>query len=360
MNAEDNNHIMQDGRRLAYDVVVLGGGFSGVSCALLLARCQLKVLVLDSNRPRNRASHAMHGFLSRDGANPMEVLDEARKQLLAYSTVTWLSTEALGYHESSDSVQVRFKHSSRTRYDSCSSGSSGEGVNGEGGDGRCSEDGEARVTSRYAVVATGVQDQLPELEGFQDIYGVTGHHCPFCDGYEHRGKKMAVYGRGEKASGLALELLLWSDDIVVCLDGGSESEVPEKQLRHLQKHNIPIISEPIASLKSKKQLLEKICFASGRELERDVLWFNTGREQHCDLTNEHNLPLTPKQKLATREFGELPAQDGDESRSSRVFAVGNCAHDTLDMVAAACASGAKAAFEVSRRVLRESYHIEEL
>jgi thioredoxin reductase len=282
----------------------------------------------------------------------MQVLEEARKQLLAYSTVTWLSTEALGYRENADNVETRFKHCKTNRFDSCSS------LNGS--DGTCSEDGEDKVTSRYVVVATGVQDRLPELEGFLEIYGVTGHHCPFCDAYEHRGKRMAVYGRGAKASGLALELLLWSDNIVVCLDGGSESEVPEKQRHHLEKHKIPIISEPIASLQSQKQRLQKICFASGRELERDVLWFNTGRQQHCDLTESHKLPLTPKQKLATREHGELPPQDGDEKRRTRVFAVGNCAHDTLDMVAAACASGAKAAFEVSRRVLKESLDIDEL
>src|SRR4029450_10674659 len=70
-----------------YDVIIVGGGPAGLSAALVLGRCRRRVLVCDTGKPRNAASQAMHGFLSRDGIPPWEVLKIARDQLQPYETV---------------------------------------------------------------------------------------------------------------------------------------------------------------------------------------------------------------------------------------------------------------------------------
>src|SRR5215212_6136844 len=70
-----------------YDAIVVGGGPAGLSAALLLGRSRRRVLVCDTGRPRNAASHAMHGFLTRDGMPPREFLAIAREQLRQYDTV---------------------------------------------------------------------------------------------------------------------------------------------------------------------------------------------------------------------------------------------------------------------------------
>ena len=70
-----------------YDVVIVGAGPAGLSAALFLGRCRRRVLVCDAGHPRNEASQAMHGFLTRDGMPPLEFLRLAREQLRPYTTV---------------------------------------------------------------------------------------------------------------------------------------------------------------------------------------------------------------------------------------------------------------------------------
>src|SRR4051794_2673555 len=80
-------HDGRDGRGrhpAPYDVLIVGGGPAGLSAALMLGRCRRRVLVVDSGRPRNAAARAMHGYLSRDGIRPRELLRLGRAELDRY------------------------------------------------------------------------------------------------------------------------------------------------------------------------------------------------------------------------------------------------------------------------------------
>ena len=83
-------------------------------------------------------------------------------------------------------------------------------------------------TSRRLLLATGVLDNVPDIPGIRDLYGQSVFHCPYCDGYELRGKPLAVYGRGTRGYGLSLELTGWSRDILLCSDGESGLTVEEE------------------------------------------------------------------------------------------------------------------------------------
>jgi thioredoxin reductase len=146
-----------------YDVIVIGAGPAGLSAALILGRSRRRVLVCDTGKPRNAASQAMHGFLTRDGMPPREFLRIAREQLRQYDTVEVRDIEvtAAACRESRFEVTLA--------------------------------DG-ATLDSRKLLIATGVVDNVPDIPGFRELYGKSVFHCPYCDGWEVRDRPLAIYG----------------------------------------------------------------------------------------------------------------------------------------------------------------------
>ena len=67
-----------------YDVVIIGGGAAGLSAALVLARARRRVAVIDAGAPRNAPAAHMHGFLSRDGLPPQDLLAIGREEVQSY------------------------------------------------------------------------------------------------------------------------------------------------------------------------------------------------------------------------------------------------------------------------------------
>ena len=177
-----------DSPRVTYDCVIVGAGPAGLSAALMLGRCRRKTLVCDIGEPRNIRSAGLHNYLTRDGIPPAEFLQHARQEVARYSTVELRQVEVLDAARSADGFRLV-----------CA-------------DGR-------QIAARKLLLATGVVDELPELEGLQSLYGTSVHHCPYCDGWEWRDQPIAIYGRGEEGKALALGLTVWSSNLVLCTNG---------------------------------------------------------------------------------------------------------------------------------------------
>ena len=67
-----------------FDVIIIGGGPAGLNAAVVLGRCKRKVLVFDHRQQRNRYSHGMHNFLTRDDIAPAEFLKISHQELKKY------------------------------------------------------------------------------------------------------------------------------------------------------------------------------------------------------------------------------------------------------------------------------------
>lgn len=238
------------------DVLIVGAGPAGLSAALVLGRCRRQVLICDAGRPRNAASLGLHGFLTRDGIEPTEFLRIGRKQLRPYETIELRQTEVTDARRLTSGFEVTLS-------------------NGE------------RISSRKLLLATGVVDDVPAIEGLAELYGRSVFHCPYCDGWEMRDQPLAVYGRGENGLGLALELLLWSRDLLLCTDGSSELSHEERQ--RLAQHEIKLREDHIARLEGSDGALERIVFANGDSLARSAMFFSTGQRQASDLAPETQL-----------------------------------------------------------------------
>ena len=160
-----------DRHDLRYDVVVVGGGSAGLSAALVLGRLRRRTLVLAAGEPRNAPSSGVHGFFSRDGIRPEELLKIGREQLEPYP-----------------SVEVRFSRAT--------------GTSGENGDFEVTLDDGAAVRAHKLLLATGVVDELPEKPGFKELWGRGVYHCPYCHGWEVRDRQSARGPQPGRGGGL--------------------------------------------------------------------------------------------------------------------------------------------------------------
>jgi thioredoxin reductase len=293
-----------------YDVIIVGAGPAGLSAALILGRSRRRVLVCDTGRPRNAASRAMHGFLSRDGMPPADFLRTVREQMQQYDTVEMRDDEVV-HAECQGSLFHVMLH-----------------------------DG-ARFTARKLLIATGVVDHLPALPGFRELYGLSVFHCPYCDGWEVRDQPLAVYGRGARGVGLSLELLGWSRDIVLCTDGPSDFE-PDEMAR-LTRNGITVREETIARLEGAERL-ERIVFDNGEPLARHALFFTTGQTQQSDLVRLLGCEITEKGTVRTGKY--------EATHLSGLYVAGDASR-AVQWVVVAAAEGAEAAFAINTDLLKE-------
>jgi thioredoxin reductase len=174
-----------------YDAIVVGGSWAGLSAAMQLARARRRVLVVDAGRPRNRFAHAAHGFLGQDGRAPAAIMADARAQVLAYPTATFRHDEATAAEARDGEVEVALASGATAR-------------------------------ARRLVLATGVADDLPELPGLRERWGVSVLHCPYCHGYEVAGGRLGVLAVGEGSVHQALLLPDWSGDVTLFTNGAFE------------------------------------------------------------------------------------------------------------------------------------------
>jgi thioredoxin reductase len=233
-----------------YDVIIVGAGPAGLSAALMLGRARRSVLVCDTGRPRNAASQAIHGYLTRDGISPKEFLARARSDLKPYDTVELRDAEVVAAECQADS---RFLVTL---------------ANGE------------QARSRKLLLATGVIDKLPDIEGLAELYGRSVFHCPYCDGWEVRDQPIAVYGNGERGAGLSLELTVWSRDLVLCTDG--PAAIDDTERKRLEHNGITVREERVARLEGTAGILEHVVLAGGERLPRRALFFATGQVHRSD------------------------------------------------------------------------------
>jgi thioredoxin reductase len=287
-----------------YDVLIVGGGPAGLNAALVLGRCRRRVLLVDKGEPRNAPSRAVNGYLTRDGCKPHDLRRIGRGELERYDTVGVRDGEVLRAEGRNSHFAIELN-------------------------------GGERVEGRKLLLATGLHEDLPPVEGFAELFGRGVWNCPYCDGWEHRDQPLAVYGKGKSGKNFALELTIWSRDLVYLTDGPADLSDDERA---------ELAGEAIRLDERKLARLEGIVFTEGEPLARAGLFFIYGERAASELVTQLGCELTPK--------GTIPTHSYEKTNIPGLYAAGDASRRVQFAIVAA-AEGAMAAFAINTELLKE-------
>lgn len=296
-----------------YDCVIIGGGPAGLTAAIFLGRFRRSVLLIDSGEPpRNWASRGIHGFLGYHEIAPSEL--RARGQAEARA------------------VGVSFLEATARRVTAC-------------GDYFEVESSEGVARGRRVLFSFGIRDELPDLPRFREFFGRSIFHCPDCDGYESRDRRIGVIGRGKTVAGLALELLQWSDDVTIFTDGENAS-LDSVQVSKLQAQGIEVMEDMIVSLVGEDGVLERVRLRSGEEVACEAIFFTLGTRRACELAEQAGCHIDGERiDVKVDEHGQTTVEG--------IYAAGDLTSGS-QLVIKAAADGAIAAIAINKSLLPPS------
>ncbi|WP_439379452.1 NAD(P)/FAD-dependent oxidoreductase [Amycolatopsis lexingtonensis] len=284
----------------SYDVLVVGGGAAGLNAALMLGRARRRVAVVDARAPRNAPAEHMHGFLSRDGLPPSELLEIGRAELAGY-----------GVDLLEDSV---------TRLE--------PGFTARLASGR-------ELTARRVLVATGVHDDLPNLPGLRESWGTDAVTCPYCHGYEVRDQPLGVLGTEPMSVEHALLVRQWSPDVVYFAHTAPPSEADRERL---DARGIRVVDGVVTAVRREGGRLTGIELGD-RFVPRTALFLRTVTVPHDEL-------------LRGLGYTEGAVDPSGKTSVPGVWAAGNVV-DARATVIIAAAQGAAAAGALNHDLVTE-------
>ena len=221
-----------------YDVLVIGGGAAGLSAALVLSRARRSVLVVDSGTPRNAAATSMHGFLSRDGMPPAELLAAGRAEVSGYgATLT-------------DGTVTELVHCGPTGFQALL------------------DDGQ-RAKARKVLVTTGLHDELPDVPGLADRWAKDVLHCPYCHGWEVRDQQLGVLWNGPESVRYAQVVRQWTHDLVLFAPVDTLTPADRSQL---VARAIGVVEGAVDRVVVQDDQLSAIAMVDGRSIPRQALF----------------------------------------------------------------------------------------
>lgn len=291
------------------DVVIVGGGAAGLSAALVLGRSRRRTLVVDEGMPRNAPSPAAHSLFTRDGTPPAELSRIAREQLVPYDTVQLRQGRATAVRREGDAFAVVLADGSE-------------------------------AVGRRIVLALGVRDILPDIDGVGALWGRGVLHCPYCHGWEVRDEPLALYADGATAMEMAPLLLQWSRDVLLCT--GGPDRLGDKDRETLLGLGVRITDAPVQRLEGDEHL-ERIVFADGSAETRRALFLRPAQVLSSDLPIQLGCELT--------EAGHIRVGADRQTSIPGVYAAGD-ATTPLQQIVVAAASGAEAAMMLNRDLIR--------
>jgi thioredoxin reductase len=252
-----------------YEVIIIGGSYSGLAAGMSLGRALRKVLIIDSGEPCNRQTPHSHNFVTQDGKTPKEIALIAKQQVEKYDTVTFFDGLAIAGTKTKDGFEIQV--------------ASGEIFYAE-----------------KLVFATGIRDLLHNIEGLAECWGISVLHCPYCHGYEVRNEKTGILGNGEFGFEFSRLISNWTKDLTVFTNG--TSTLTGEQAEKLAKHRIRIVEKEVERLEHTSGHLQSIIFKDGTKSPVSAIYTANPFEQHCKIPETLGCALTDEGYIKTDAF----------------------------------------------------------
>ena len=300
-----------------YDIIVIGGGPAGLSAALTLARARRSVLVLDAGRPRNAPATGVHGFLTREGIPPADLVELGAAEVARYGGEI-RSARVIGARRAGSGFAVR------------------------------TADG-AAFTARRLLLASGLVDELPELPGLAQRWGRDVLHCPYCHGWEVRDQPIGVLTTGPNAIHQALLFRQWSPRVRLLLH--TAPDPTDEQWEQLAARGIEVVDGEAVGLEIVDDRLAGVRLATGRMVGCTALVVQTRMIAGTEFLGE--LGLT----TVEHPLGEQLSADRTGLTSvPGVWVAGNAGNIAANVIVAA-GEGAFAAAQLNMDLVAEDVRL---
>jgi thioredoxin reductase len=296
-----------------FDVIIVGGSYSGLAAGMALGRALKQVLIIDSGRPCNRQTPHSHNFITQDGKTPREIATLARQQVEKYDTVVFFNGLAVNGTKTENGFNIRTE--------------SGETFN-----------------AKKLIFATGVKDVMPAIDGYAECWGISVLHCPYCHGYEVRNERTGILGNGENGVEFATLISNWTKDLTLFTNG--PSTLTPEQTAKLESNAIKIVETEIEKLEHINGYLQNIIFKGGTASSVKALYARNPFEQHCTIPETLGCELT--------EDGYIKIDPFQKTNVPGIFA---CGDNTTRMraITNAVAMGTTAGVMASKEIIFEAF-----
>ncbi|AQG77883.1 NAD(P)/FAD-dependent oxidoreductase [Spirosoma montaniterrae] len=293
------------------DVLIIGGSYAGLSAALTLARSLRQVLVIDAGQPCNRQTPHSHNFITHDGTPPALIADRAREQVLAYPTVSFVHDFA------TEAARIN----------------SGFVVTTQSG---------RQYKARKVLLATGVVDQLPVIDGLAECWGISALHCPYCHGYEVAGQRIGVLANGDLAVEMVRLIQQWSKQVTLFTNGPATFSQEQKTL--FQQLNVPVAESPVLAVVHQEGQVQHLQLADGSAQAVDALFVRP--------VVAHRNPLAEQLGCESNDMKLIQANEFGQTNVPGLYVAGDNSFP-LRAVSVAVANGMKAGSFVNRELIEE-------
>ncbi|WP_340156814.1 NAD(P)/FAD-dependent oxidoreductase [uncultured Maribacter sp.] len=258
-----------------FDVIIIGGSYAGLSAAMSLGRSLRNVLIIDGGKPCNRQTPHSHNFITQDGVEPSRINELAKDQVLNYDTVEFIEDFALRAKKTESGFNITTL--------------SGKVFN-----------------AHKLIFSSGIKDIMPDIPGFSDCWGISIIHCPYCHGFENKGKKTAIYASIPRALHLAPLIKNLTGNLTLIIK--NMTDLKEDEIQILKNNQVKFIAADITSIEHDLGNLKSIGFSNGEKHSFEALYAALPFEQHsqipqelgCTFTDDGYIDVTPFQETSIK------------------------------------------------------------